>query len=145
MKRSKSLIKLSHEHNAGLMLALGLKKNAPALKSIPGELEAKAEYALKFYHDELIHHFKEEEEILFPFISGKYEEIDKMIPSLLSEHQKIHRMFNEINLNNVDAEHLAEIGELLRTHIRKEERHLFEYIQQHYSDEELENILSKHS
>lgn len=142
MKRINSLIKLSHDHNAALMLALGLKKNAPPLKSIPDGLPQKAEFAEQFYKTELINHFTEEEEILFPYIVGKDPEIDKLIPELLNDHKKLSGMFLSINKENVSVEELSAIGDLLRQHIRKEERYLFELIQKHFTDEELETILS---
>jgi len=144
MKRTRSLIKLSHEHNAGLMLALGLKKNAPKLTIMPDDAAGKAEYAVNFYHTELLPHFREEEEILFPFISGRSNDIDKLIPDLINDHTRLRELFGSIEKDTATADDLADIGDLLRVHIRKEERYLFELIQQHFSDEELESILSKH-
>lgn len=143
MKRIKSLVKLSHEHNSALILAFGLKKNAPNLKSIPGDLQEKANYAIKFFNQDLKKHFQEEEEVLFSYVSGRDKEIDKMIPQLISEHRILENMFSSIDRHKTNSDQLAAIGDKLRAHIRKEERYLFEQIQKHFSDEELENVLSK--
>jgi hypothetical protein len=64
MKRHPSLAHLSREHHGALILARLLQKNAPAYKDLPVDTEGKATYALKFYKEELVRHFEEEESVL---------------------------------------------------------------------------------
>ena len=40
----------------------------------------------KFIHNDLIQHFKDEEELVFPFLKGKNQEVDNLISEILNEH-----------------------------------------------------------
>ncbi|NOK59499.1 MAG: hemerythrin domain-containing protein [Chloroflexi bacterium AL-W] len=129
MKRHPSLVPLSREHQRGLFLAQALKRGIPRFKDLPTTVDGKREYALSVYKALLQHHFHVEEIILFPAIRGRNIEIDTLINELLQEHQQMHTLFQTLH-NTSDLETLLhELGLLLESHIRKEERQLFERVQ----------------
>jgi iron-sulfur cluster repair protein YtfE (RIC family) len=140
MKRHPALYTLSHDHHRGLILAQQLKKGAPQYKGMPSTPEEKKDYTIRFYNSELKKHFAEEEEILFPAVKNKNAEVDKLILEIISEHRKMESLVSELgktkHLDNV----LDELGKLLESHIRKEERELFLEIEKVLSDEELKII-----
>lgn len=140
MKRHKSLFTLSHDHHHGLIAAQVLKKNAPKYEKLPTSFEGKTEYILKFYEEELVPHFDAEEKILFPFVKGRDNEIDLIIKDLISEHNKMSEYISAIKKNEHDENLMDELAQLLDGHIRKEERILFEKIQEKFENEELEKI-----
>lgn len=129
MKRHPALTPLSREHHSALILARLLQKDAPVYKGLPADTEGKAEYAFKFYKDELIEHFDEEEKVL-KLINGVDPRLDLMSAEIFREHQQLHRLFNSINSHPDLPTHLDEIGRTLETHVRKEERELFPLIQE---------------
>lgn len=140
MKRHNALILLSHDHHHGLLLAQLLKKSAPAYKGLPSDTPGKINYAIEKFNSELTIHFKDEEKILFPILKGKDLEVDKLIGELIEEHKKLREKI--ISLKDIpDPEDtMDEIGYLLESHIRKEERNLFQKAQQVLVEEELSDI-----
>jgi iron-sulfur cluster repair protein YtfE (RIC family) len=142
IKRHKSLQPLSRDHHQALILSQQLKKGAPQYKGMPSTLEGKKNYALSFYNGELVQHFKDEEEILFPLGKNKSSDLDTMISDIIFEHRRMESLINEIeNATNLE-ELLDELGQLLEKHIRKEERELFVEIENILSDDEL-NIIGE--
>jgi len=140
VRRHNSIINLSRDHHHGLILAQLIKKNAPNYKNLPSTIEGKTEYTLNAYKSELLPHFKKEEEILFPFIKGKDKELDKVIVQLIEDHKKITGLVLRVEEDDNKEEALDELGNLLTQHIRKEERELFDSIQNILTTEELNNL-----
>ena len=140
MKRNPALYTLSHDHHQGLILAQQLKKGAPQYKGMPSTLEDKKEYTLSFYKTELVKHFRDEEEILFPAVKNKNDELDRKIAEIISEHRKMESLIK--NLEEIDQLQnlLDELGWLLEKHIRKEERDVFMEIENVLTEEELQVI-----
>ena len=129
MKRHPSLAHLSREHHGALILARLLQKNAPAYNGLPADTAGKAIYALKFYNDELIKHFEEEEKILH-LATGINGPLDLLIQTIFREHQELHAAFKLVANQTDLSAHLDELGKALEIHIRKEERQLFPLIEQ---------------
>ncbi|MCB9249641.1 MAG: hemerythrin domain-containing protein [Ignavibacteriales bacterium] len=96
MKRHKSIIALSHDHHHGLMLAQLIKKNAPEYKGLPSDLIGKVNHVKDSWEKELKLHFENEENILFPFVKGKDEELDTLIEDILEEHRLIESLVKKI-------------------------------------------------
>lgn len=140
MKRHPALYTLSHDHHQGLILAQQLKKGAPQYKGMPSTLEGKKEYTISFYKSELVKHFQDEEEILFPAVKNKNAEVDKLILEIISEHRNMESLVSELGKTKNLDDVLDELGKLLESHIRKEERELFVEIEKVLSDEELKII-----
>ena len=129
MKRHPALIPLSREHHGALILARLLQKDAPVYKGLPTDIQGKAEYAYKFYQEELVKHFEDEERVL-KLVTGVESNLDLMIKTIYREHQELHKLFQSINNHPDLINHLDQIGKTLETHIRKEERELFPLMQE---------------
>lgn len=144
MKRHKSLIPLSQDHHSGLLLAQLSKKTAPNYQKLPNDDEGKKEYALNAWENELVPHFKHEEEILFPFVKGRDDELDEVIQDIYKEHEVIRSQFAKLKEVKDDLKELLnDIGFTLEAHIRKEEKQLFQRIQEVFSDGELKELVGK--
>lgn len=139
MKRHPSLIPLSRDHHGALILARLLQKDAPPYKGLPSDTLGKAEYALKFYREELIEHFAEEEKII-PIIHGINPELDQLMKEMEKEHLELHELFGSIDKHPDLAIHLDELGRTMEVHIRKEDRQIFPMIQDSCSEEVLNQI-----
>jgi iron-sulfur cluster repair protein YtfE (RIC family) len=137
IKRHKALHILSHDHHHGLMLAQLIKKGSPQYKNLPKTTEGKKDYSIKFYNDELIKHFDDEEKILFPVVNGKDDEIDNFIEEIITEHKKMKQLINQLESDEDVENTLDELGNILESHIRKEERDLFIKIQEILTEDEL--------
>lgn len=143
MKRHESIAVLSRDHQKGLMLAQLLKKDAPAYKGLPTDLIGKMNYAKETFENDLIQHFVDEEKILFPSVKGRSSTSDKLINELCEEHKYFTEKIPSLNSSNGLADELNVIGHKLEEHIRKEERVLFNIIQDLLNESELEDVKLK--
>jgi hemerythrin-like domain-containing protein len=143
MKRHPVLYPLSHDHHQGLILAQQLKKGAPQYKGMPSTPEDKKEYAISFYKTELIRHFENEEEILFPAAKNKNAVVDKLIAEIILEHRKMEALIRVLGKTDRFENVLDELGHFLEKHIRKEERELFIMIEEVLNEKELETLSTK--
>jgi len=143
MKRHPAFIPLSQDHHQGLLLAQLIKKDAPDYNGLPKDLIGKMNYAKEVYNNALIQHFRDEEELVFPFLKGKNQEVDNLISEILIEHILLKEKILSLNENSHLIHQLDEIGNILDEHIRKEERILFEKAPSILSEEELLNIQNK--
>lgn len=140
MKRHKNLIKLSKDHHDGLILAQLIKKNSPPYKGLPTTTEGKKEYTLNFYNLDLIKHFEAEEKILMPLVKGIDNELDRLLQLMISEHEQVYKLIDDLKLGNEVEDTLDKLGNLLEKHIRMEERELFDRIQNLCNDDILNQI-----
>ena len=140
MKRHKALKSLSQEHHHGLMLAQLIKVGSPEYKGLPRTMSEKKPYTIKFFEENLIPHFKKEEEILFPLSRKKNSNVEKQINELIEEHKKIGLLIDKLKISTKPEVELDHLGRLLDVHIRKEERELFQIIQEILTENELENL-----
>lgn len=143
MKRHSALIPFSHDHRKSLMVAQMMKRNAPAYVGMPVELTDKLQYVHMHFVMDMLPHFEKEESILFPYVSGRSADIDKMIEELKTEHIEIQHQFNALPAVADQITALDTAGHLLERHIRKEEREFFEMIQKVLTDEELIELQNK--
>jgi mannose-6-phosphate isomerase-like protein (cupin superfamily) len=118
VKRHPSLVSLSHDHQLALVQARRLRR---------GEVEGFAE----FFTSDLVRHFREEEESVFPLLSEVGVAPPELVQALL-DHQRIRARA---------AHPDADLGGLLESHIRLEERVLFETIQRVVPDDRLNALL----
>jgi len=140
IKRDKALHILSHDHHHGLILAQLIKKGSPQYKNLPNTTEGKKDYSIKFYYDELIKHFSDEEKILFPVVNGKDDGIDELIEEIKTEHKNIKQLINWLESDEDVENTLDQLGNMLESHIRKEERILFMKVQEILTGDELTSI-----
>ena len=133
MKRHDSLAPLSREHQEALLLSLLLQKGAPAYKNLPASLTEKSAFALNLFTNVLVAHFKKEESMLDK-IKQLHPDIDKLSAEITEEHSLLSAAFLALDKTEPTVDSLHELGAALEAHIRKEERVLFELIQQHCSE-----------
>lgn len=132
MQRSKELAVLSREHHVALELALRLQR---ATDTDAGTV---TRATLDFWREEGRQHFRLEEELLLPAFARHAGAGDPDIVRVLVDHVDIRCRISDLeNGARVDVAALNALGELLRDHVRYEERTLFGRIEQTLDTAEL--------
>ena len=137
MKRHPALVPISREHHQMLMLAQLMKKDAPAYKGMPVTSKGKVEYAREAWFSLIKGHIEIEESVLFPFVLQKQASLSELINELRDQHHQIALGLEKIQ---PDPEEMDRIGRLLERHIRKEERVLFQQVQELLTEEEMDEL-----
>jgi|SRR5690554_696697 hemerythrin-like domain-containing protein len=132
MKRVRQLQPLSNDHHQGLVLAKRAMHAADEGK--PAE-HVWAEMTLHF-SDVLEPHFQIEEETLAEPLRSAGE--TELVERLEREHAQLRAFFRPGQARGY--EELKAFGELLKAHIRFEERELFEAAQEKLSEEQLQKV-----
>ena len=140
MKRHDALAPLSREHHGALILAQLLKNITTVYTGLPADVIGKAAYAIRFYNEELVKHFKEEEDIVIATITGIDAALDILANEIIAEHKDLRILFTTINDSSDLSAHLEKIGNTLEQHIRKEERIFFPLVQQLCNQAQLATI-----
>jgi hemerythrin-like domain-containing protein len=136
MLRDKNLIPLSRQHQHALALCVRLDRAIQA-----GEIDVEvwqAEIQQQF-ENEIGIHFAAEENELFP-AAARFPELQPLVDELLAEHVLLRDCFSRAAARNLDRRGLEDFGEKLASHIRKEERQLFEGMQKVMSAPELTSL-----
>ncbi len=134
MKRNPNLVNLSAEHHDGLVIALRIKKAVAKLD----DLSIVLDYTLHVWPT-LKHHFNQEEDnfFLFPQIDSKHPLLKRM----LDEHNEFERIIQRLSTGTGRLkDDLLSFSELLKNHIRFEERVLFPYMEEILSQDEINKI-----
>ena len=140
--RHPSLIPLSQDHHHGLALALRCRKQALGQIKPMGlkGLKERAQELRDFFADNLVVHFRAEEEVLFPQMRALVPESEAILEQLIRDHQQIRaaipRLEGEAGLGKL----VFDLGDLLERHIRKEERELFPLFEQHIGETGAETV-----
>jgi hemerythrin-like domain-containing protein len=133
MLRDKSLIPLSHQHQHALALCVRIERAQPIaekdLEAWCAEIETLVEHEIKI-------HFATEEDVVFP-AARSYTRLISLIDELLVDHASLRGAFLQIEERRISSESLAAFAQLLSAHIRKEERQLFEGMQESMTAGEL--------
>ena len=123
------MIPLSHEHKSLLFVCRYLKKDAAPYEGYPLETSAKMDYMVKVFQEVMVPHIQKEDH-LFEQCRGFFPEMDAMLDELLDEHRVISGMYSAL----VDSKDLVTDMDTLacnlEAHIRKEERVVFEKMQE---------------
>lgn len=101
--------------------------------------EAAAE-ARAFFADNLVRHFRAEEEALFPLMRSSVAESHTLIEELVKEHEKIRGVVATIAAGQELSKSLFDLGDLLERHIRREERELFPLFEERVNAPEAERL-----
>ena len=139
MLRDASLIPLSRQHQHALALCVQIEralKNDRALKSDAIDLAAWQIEADQNYEHEIGGHFDAEEQVLFP-AARRFPELGPLVDELTHEHEVLREHFGRAKIQAMDRAELAAFANQLSSHIRKEERQLFESLQKLMAKEEL--------
>ncbi len=136
MLRDKNLIPLSHQHQHALALCVRLSRAVQA-----GDVDLAAWQAEigQLYQHEVALHFAAEEKEVFPH-AARVAGLQALVGELLVEHTVLRDSFSLAMTGGLGQSALAELGEKLAAHIRKEERQLFEAMQQNIDAEEMAAI-----
>lgn len=124
MLRDKSLIPLSRQHQHALALCVRIDRASPIAD---GDLPTwRAEIAQHFEREIQIH-FAAEEQVLFP-AARKFPELTSLVEDLIADHLHLRECFASVH--GMSVEDLPAFARRLSGHIRKEERQLFERMQE---------------
>ena len=132
LKRHHSLVGFSKDHHFGLLLVWKIRQGF----NTGVQPERISNYVLYFFDEDLDHHFKEEELNLFP----KLPSDNILRKQAEAEHAAIYDLINSMREERGNTELLLRFAEMLKEHIRFEERELFAYMQRNLSATALEEI-----
>lgn len=131
MLRDKNLIPLSHQHQHALALCVRISRSSPITES---DLDAWHREIVQLFQGEIDAHFAAEEQIVFP-AALQFDELVMLIQELMSDHTELRSLFGQGG--TLSPYMIATLARLLSEHIRKEERQLFERLQQLMTPEAL--------
>jgi iron-sulfur cluster repair protein YtfE (RIC family) len=134
--RDKSLIPLSHQHQHALALCVRIDRASPIPSDDLGAWQAEI---AQIVQSEILLHFTSEERLIFPVARG-FEELIPLVEELLADHASLRGAFTQAQAGQMSAGDLSGFAERLSAHIRKEERKLFERLQQLLSKEQLATL-----
>ncbi len=133
MLRNKNLIPLSRQHQHALALCVRIDRASPVGDA--GLADWQAEIAQHF-QSEISVHFTAEERVLFP-AARRFRELSPLVEELLIDHAVLREGFAKAGAGQMSATELPAFAQHMSAHIRKEERQLFERIQELMSQDEL--------
>jgi len=133
MLRDRNLIPLSHQHQHALALCVQIDRS---LQAGTADVEALQAQIRTMFNLEIRGHFAAEEEALFPEAAA-FAELKPLVDQLLREHVNLRDYFARAERRELNAASLREFAQLLSTHIRREERELFEACQLLFPAEKL--------
>ena len=136
MLRDKNLIPLSHQHQRALALCVRLDR---AMQSGDVDLEAWQAEIQQIFEQEITFHFAAEEKELFPAAS-RFPQLQPLIQELLTGHALLRNLFSRASARTLHLAGLQTLVEKLASHIRKEERELFEEMQKLMTPDELSTV-----
>jgi hemerythrin-like domain-containing protein len=139
MLRNKSLIPLSHQHQRALALCVRIDRAQPIrdtdLESWQAEIE-------QLFEQEIEIHLAAEEQVLFPAAS-RFAELIPLVDELIADHASLRESFGKAKARAMSTESLPIFAGQLSAHVRKEERQLFESLQQLMSERDLAELGSR--
>ena len=126
MLRDKNLVPLSRQHQHALALCVRLDR---ALQAGEVDGEAWSEEIREIFALEVATHFAAEEKVVFP-AAAAFPGLHPLVKELLAEHVSLRDLFMRATSARLDVSSLRRFVDQLSSHIRKEERQLFEGLQQ---------------
>ncbi len=90
----------------------------------------------QLFHNEIAVHFTAEEQTVFP-VASEFRELAALVSDLVAEHVELRAAFAQVEAQTLSSGELCSLARTLSNHIRKEERQLFEMLQQLLSTEQL--------
>ncbi|SRR5216683_5699299 len=133
MLRDKALVPLSRQHQHALALCVRIDRAQPKAQA---DLESWQAEITAHFQQEIRIHFAAEELVLFP-AARKFSELASLVEELSCEHTMLREAFAQAEARSLSVEALLAFAQRLSAHIRKEERQLFERIQELMSSEEI--------
>jgi len=133
MLRDPSLIPLSHQHQHALALCVRIDRAQPIRDADLSAWRAEIE---QHFAEEISFHFSAEENVLFPE-ARRFPALNPLIDELIADHASLRESFSQAKARAMSSESLPVFARKLSEHIRKEERQLFEQMQELMNPEEL--------
>jgi len=136
MLRDKNLIPLSHQHQHALALCVRIERASPIADDDRAAWQSEI---AQHWEGEIAIHFTAEEQVLFP-AARRFPDLIPLVEELLADHASLRAGFAQAKATRLSAADLASFARRLSTHIRKEERQLFEGLQQRIAPEALADL-----
>ena len=133
MLRDKNLIPLSRQHQHALALCVRIDR---AIQARELDLEPWQAEIQQIYEQEIGIHFAAEELHLFA-TAQRFAQLQALVQELIGDHAVLRNFFARAAARDMSVKDLQAFAETLSVHIRKEERQLFEEMQQLMNPEEL--------
>lgn len=133
MLRDKNLVPLSRQHQHALALCVRIDRASPVGESDLAVWQAEI---VQQFRTEIRIHFTAEERVLFP-AARQFGKLVPLVEELLSDHQELRERSANAEAQHLSATDLSAFARQLSAHIRKEERQLFESLQELMCAEEL--------
>jgi hemerythrin-like domain-containing protein len=138
VKRDPALVRLSRDHNRGLVVALHVEHALPEASG--AEVDEMLHTVVDFWRTSLLPHFRAECECLLARLVRHAGLSDALITRTETDHLQVHALVASLREANNPAERrrlLSNLATLLRDHIRWEESVLFEATQTSLTPPEL--------
>jgi iron-sulfur cluster repair protein YtfE (RIC family) len=143
MQRDPALISLSHQHQHALALCVRIARSLPP----PGEQQGFCTAGLDNFQAEIDHlfeseiryHFQAEEQVLFPAATA-ISALSTLVQELTQEHVRLRKFAAQAAARELNEAELLDFSGLLANHVRKEERQLFEAMQNALSQNALRDL-----
>ena len=135
MLRDASLVPLSHQHQHALALCVRIGKAFADVHDTP-DVHRWEEEIVQLFDGEINSHFRAEEKFIFP-AAAPHDELQQLIDELMIEHTLLRWNVERARARQFTVTDLQVFTATLSEHIRKEERQLFEAMQQLLSRDEL--------
>jgi|SRR5271169_4156108 len=136
MLRDKNLIPLSRQHQHALALCVRIERASPIPDADLGAWQAEV---AQHFQNEISIHFAAEERVLFP-AARRFGALVPLVEELVADHTQLRASFSRAEANETSAPDLAAFARSLSAHIRKEERQLFEQLQEFMHADELATL-----
>ena len=133
MLRDRNLIPLSHQHQRVLALCVRIDRASPVGDA---DLAAWQAEIAQHFQTEIRTHFAAEESVLFP-AARKFPALCPLVEELLLDHFMLRESFAKAEAHAMSAADVSAFAQQMSAHIRKEERQLFERMQELMSQEEM--------
>lgn len=134
MLRDKTLIPLSHQHQRALALCVRIERASPIAE---GDLSAWQTEIAQLWQMEIENHFAAEEQVVFP-AAREYDALAPLVEELKADHAALRQGLERADTLSADS--VLSVAQRLSAHIRKEERLLFERMQELMSRDKLDSV-----
>ena len=139
MLRDKNLVPLSRQHHNVLALCVRILR---AVESGEVDLNAWQAEIRQEFEQEIGSHFEAEESVLF-MEAARFPELQPLIRTLLGQHSVLRGYFSKAANGDLTAGDLKVFAETLSSHVRTEERDLFEKCQRLMPADQLASLGGK--
>jgi hemerythrin-like domain-containing protein len=131
--RDRNLIPLSHQHRRALVLCVRIDRASPVRDA---DLAAWQAEIAQHFQSEMRIHFAAEEGVLFP-AARTFPALVPLVEELLLDHFMLRESFAKAEAHAMAAADVSAFAKHMSSHIRKEERQLFERLQELMTQEQL--------